>query len=73
MRLDFNVRGETARQIRERAAQVVREFVGAPTIESLDQVLDMEINVEGTPAGENSESPLPGYNFVAHVHVRIKS
>jgi hypothetical protein len=73
VRLTFDVQGETAQQIRERAENVVREFIGAEPGTPLSQVTEMEINVEGTSVEGQPAPPLPSYNFIGHVHVRIKS
>jgi len=66
------VRGEDARQIRERAEAVVRDFIGLDRSEPLDRISEMEINVEGAAATGSTDAPLPSYNFIGHVHVRIK-
>lgn len=73
VRLTFDVRGENVHQIKERAESVVREFMDVSGDRSLDLVSEMEINIEGTPGDEHSDPPMPSYNFIAHVHVRIKS
>ena len=72
VRLSFDVRGEDARQIRERAEAVVRDFIGLDRSEPLDRISEMEINVEGAAATGSTDAPLPSYNFIGHVHVRIK-
>lgn len=66
------MRGEDARQIRERAEAVVRDFIGLDRSEPLDRISEMEINVEGAAATGSTDAPLPSYNFIGHVHVRIK-
>lgn len=73
VRLTFDVRGENVHQIKERAESVVREFMDVASDRPLDLVSEMEINIEGTPGDERSDPPMPGYNFIGHVHVRIKS
>lgn len=72
IRLAFDVRGESASQIRERADKVVREFLAVSSDVPLDNAIDIEIDVEGTPAGEDRVPPMPSYDFVGHVHVRIR-
>lgn len=73
VRLTFDVQGETARQIRDRAETVIREFTGTESDRPLDQVAEIEINVEGTSVEGQPAPPLPSYNFIGHVHARIKS
>jgi hypothetical protein len=73
VRLTFDVRGENVHQIKERAESVVREFMDVGSDKPLDLVSEMEINIEGTPGSEHSDPPMPSYNFIGHVHVRIKS
>lgn len=73
IRLTYDVRGENAQQIKERAESVLCEFMDVAQKDALTMVSEMEINIEGTPGSENSEPPLPSYNFIGHVHVRIKS
>lgn len=72
VRLSFDVRGEDAQQIQERAEAVVRDFIGLDRSEPLDRVSEMEIAIEGAPADGSTDAPLPSYNFIGHVHVRIK-
>lgn len=71
-KLTFNVRGENLNEIRERADKVVREFLAVSADISLDNAVDVEIEVEGTPAGEERVPPLPSYDFLGRVHVRIR-
>lgn len=73
IRLTYDVRGENAQQIKERAESVLCEFMDVARKDALTMVSEMEINIEGTPGSESSEPPLPSYNFIGHVHVRIKS
>lgn len=73
VRLTFDVQGETAQEIRERAEKVIREFTETGHDEPLDRVADIEINVEGESIAGQPVPPLPSYNFTGHVHVRIKS
>lgn len=71
MRLNFDVRGDSAEDIQRRADQVIREFLGEPSSYQTSST-DVEINVDAVQPSEHPEAPMPSYSFVGHVSARIR-